>query len=37
MICSGKELGISDNGAGILLLKDAAPVGSVFSPDLVKS
>jgi phenylalanyl-tRNA synthetase beta chain len=36
MICSGKELGLTDNGAGILILKDNAPLGSVFSADLVR-
>ncbi|MBX4187199.1 MAG: hypothetical protein KW802_03025 [Candidatus Doudnabacteria bacterium] len=36
MICSGKELGISDDGGGILILKDNAPIGSKFSSDLVR-
>lgn len=36
MICSGKELGISDNGQGILILKETAKLGSNFSPDLIE-
>ena len=36
MICSGKELGVSDDGSGILLLKDSGIVGSPFSADLIK-
>ncbi|MBX4191658.1 MAG: hypothetical protein KW804_02575 [Candidatus Doudnabacteria bacterium] len=36
MICSGKELGISSDGGGILILKDDAPIGSNFSSDLVR-
>jgi phenylalanyl-tRNA synthetase beta chain len=36
MICSGKELGISDDGGGILILKDNAALGSNFTADLVK-
>jgi phenylalanyl-tRNA synthetase beta chain len=36
MICSGKELGISDDGGGILILKISAKLGSNFSGDLVR-
>jgi len=36
MICSGKELGITDDGSGILILKDSATLGSNFSADLVR-
>lgn len=31
MICSGKELGLNEDGEGILVLPDAAEVGSSFS------
>lgn len=37
MICSGKELGLTSDGGGILLLPESAPLGSNFSSDLVKS
>jgi phenylalanyl-tRNA synthetase beta chain len=37
MICSGKELGLTDDGKGILILDPATPVGGIFSADLVKS
>jgi phenylalanyl-tRNA synthetase beta chain len=36
MICSGKELGLTTESNGILILKDDAPLGSEFSADLVK-
>ncbi|MBX4204621.1 MAG: hypothetical protein KW788_00325 [Candidatus Doudnabacteria bacterium] len=36
MICSGKELGLTDDSQGILILKDTAPLGSNFSADLVR-
>jgi phenylalanyl-tRNA synthetase beta chain len=36
MICSGRELGISDDGGGILILKDSAALGSNFTADLVR-
>lgn len=36
MVCSAKELGLSEDGAGILLLKDSAILGSGFDADLVK-
>lgn len=35
MICSGKELGLSDDGSGILVLKSDLPLGSIFSSDLI--
>lgn len=37
MICSGKELGLTDDGKGILLLPASTPLGGNFSSDLVKS
>jgi phenylalanyl-tRNA synthetase beta chain len=37
MICSGKELGISSEGSGILILKDDTELGSAFTPSMVKS
>jgi phenylalanyl-tRNA synthetase beta chain len=37
MICSGKELGLSDNSKGILILPASTPLGGVFSSDLVES
>lgn len=37
MICSGKELGITADGGGILILPATTPLGSNFSSDLVKS
>jgi phenylalanyl-tRNA synthetase beta chain len=37
MICSGKELGLTDDGQGILILPESTPLGGVFSADLVKS
>jgi phenylalanyl-tRNA synthetase beta chain len=37
MICSGKELGLSDDGQGILILPANTPLGGNFSSDLVKS
>lgn len=37
MICSGKELGLTDDGGGILILPDNSPLGSAFSSNLVKS
>lgn len=36
MICSGKELGITDEGSGILVLPGDTPIGGKFSADLVK-
>ncbi len=36
MICSAKELGLSEDGAGIMLLKDTATIGSTFQADLVR-
>lgn len=36
MICSAKELGISNDGSGIMILKDSASLGSNFTADLVK-
>lgn len=37
MICSGKELGLSDDGQGIMLLPSNTPLGGNFRSDLVKS
>ena len=37
MICSGKELGVTADGGGILILSESAPLGGVFTPNLVKS
>ncbi|HYC80091.1 MAG TPA: hypothetical protein VEC17_03625 [Candidatus Binatia bacterium] len=37
MICSGKELGITDDGKGILILPAGSKLGGNFSSDLVKS
>lgn len=37
MICSGKELGLTSDSRGILILKDDAPLGSEFSSEMVKS
>lgn len=36
MICSGKELGLSDDGGGILLLKADTKLGAVFRSDMAK-
>ncbi|HEX5429759.1 MAG TPA: hypothetical protein VFX17_01625 [Patescibacteria group bacterium] len=36
MICSGKELGISTDGSGIIVLPNATPLGGTFSADLVE-
>ncbi len=36
MICSAKELGISGDGGGIMILSESAKLGSNFSVDLVK-
>jgi len=39
MMCSGKELGIADDGAGLLILDAALPVGKIFKevvpPDVI--
>ena len=37
MICSAQEMGLEDKSTGVMLLKESAPLGSNFSPDLVKS
>jgi|SRR3989338_2535570 len=36
MICSGKELGVSEENSGILLLKDSAVLGGNFQADLIE-
>ncbi len=37
MICSGKELGLTSESTGILILKDNAVLGSIFAANLIKS
>jgi phenylalanyl-tRNA synthetase beta chain len=36
MICSGKELGLTDDGSGILILKPETTLGLSFQPEMVK-